>query len=65
MLRIICLLALLSGLAGCWLPPHIPDPIPRIPEKSASHDDATRNVCAADISPDTPDSDASDEQRPE
>jgi hypothetical protein len=50
MLRIISILALVGG---CWLPPHIPDPIPRN-QGPALHLDETRNRCA-DRAEQTPD----------
>jgi hypothetical protein len=50
MLRIIGILALFGG---CWLPPHIPDPIPRNQE-AALRLDETRNRCA-DTAEQTPD----------
>lgn len=52
MLRIIAILALFGG---CWLPPHIPDPIPRNRE-SMVYLDETRNLCVdtAEQAPDLP-----------
>jgi hypothetical protein len=41
MLRIIGVLALLGG---CWLPPHLPDPIPRNQEHALNLEE-TRNPC--------------------
>ncbi len=52
MLRIICILML---FAGCWLPPHIPQPIPHsegVPAVPAAVDE-TRNVCM-EVTPDAP-----------
>lgn len=50
MLRIMCLITL---FAGCWLPPHLPDPIPSA-EGTALHLDEARNLCV-DTTDHTPD----------
>ncbi len=47
MLRVICIVVFLGG---CWLPPHIPQPIPSA-EATPALLEETRNVCT-DLTPD-------------